>query len=632
LTLSALACLTLASCIFSPSTRDGINNIFDIPPPPYSGQPVTPPEGCYSQSFQQPEAQVTRKIDILFITDSSGSFNEERGAVADGIDSFVAALPPEVDYTVAVMLAHGSTSSYTGKLFQSSHLEPYVLASSSLTLAEIRTKLHDKLNNPPSDHDSDGGEEGLYALNRLFDDDRMALAQSQGFFRNDAAFVPIFLADENDICAVYPEGVTPVPDGDHLEIPAHARDCTRTIPAVMENGVVISPAYTETISPELVAQKITAHQMGRPWNISGVVYNNLDTVPVGGENEYGYGYMDAITVGHGLSVDMASGDYAPGLSDIGHLATVQLNLVTDVILERTGVLVSSIHVYVDGVEKSFVWHPETNTVHLNDPGHALSTIEITYCLAPPGVFEGCTQGSFTPKSSLTVGLATDTSDADSTNALVNAFHNGLGVDVTVYDDNQVIAGQPVTDGKTVMVLSRKVIGGAASAGFVNAMVSYMTGGGSVLAEFDGAALLFNEFSGVISPFTDHFATFMGLFSGSIAGGGALFPIVPASSMNVSDPADPIMANVPSTLSTGLRQAFVVTGMNESWLHVSGQFTSSQMNGLAPPGTYPAVLSGRCASNRVSVFTMTHLSALETNPDVQTMTRNALYWLIGQTPP
>ena len=60
----------------------------------------------------------------------------------------------------------------------------------------------------------DGGETGLFSLNKAMGNDEYQVAQDLGFFRDDAALVVIFVADEQDICAEYPDGILPVPDPD----------------------------------------------------------------------------------------------------------------------------------------------------------------------------------------------------------------------------------------------------------------------------------------------------------------------------------------------------------------------------------------------------------------------------------
>ncbi|MEK7692081.1 MAG: hypothetical protein AAB425_13790, partial [Bdellovibrionota bacterium] len=322
-------------------------------------------DSCSTQSFTQPKEQGTNKLDLLFVTDTSGSLDTERAEIADQIDAFVAALPNTVEYQIAVMMAHGSRSDHSGRLWKY-RSEPTVLNSETQTLSEIRSGLRDKLTNAKTDRHSDGGEEGLYSLHRGFDNGPFDSSKAKGFFRNDAALAVVFISDENDICAEYPKIVERVADPDGLEAPAYTRDC-------------VNPA----IKAETVLARLRNQQGDRPLLVAGVIYNNLDTVPRGGENEFGYGYSDIILQANGISVDMASADIAGGLRAIGELATVKLNLVTELTLDRSDFDLSTLAVTVDGVSSEFRYEPTTNQVQFLDPGHAGSAVSVSYCSVTP---------------------------------------------------------------------------------------------------------------------------------------------------------------------------------------------------------------------------------------------------------
>ena len=312
---------------------------------------------CFNHRFVQPEAVVTNKIDILFVTDTSGSLNNERQAVADGIDTFVAQLPAQVDYNVAVMLAHGHESSLYGKMYRSHHGEPHVLKSSEQSLEDIRSDLGRKLNNPTHHYAADGGEAGLYSLYGAFDAGRLADSKSKGFFRSDAALAVIFVADENDIC--YPGQVF---DGDHLEDPAFDR-------------------YCDGVDSSSVLARIAAEKGDNPTLIAGVVYNGETAVPNVGEDELGLGYLDIIAQAGGISVDLGGGDIEGDLADIGTLAAVKLELLTEFTLANTEIDEDSIEVSVDGQPVAYVYDETLNKVTLTEnAGGALSIVDINYCL------------------------------------------------------------------------------------------------------------------------------------------------------------------------------------------------------------------------------------------------------------
>ncbi len=320
---------------------------------------------CYQDRYDQPDVEITKKIDILFITDSSGSLDQEKAGIAAGIDSFVAQLPADVDFQIGVVLAHGSKSNYSGKLFKSARGDGYVLSNKSLSINTIRQQLAYKLTSQPTDNASDGGEEGLYSLTQMLNDNNYALAQSQGFFRADSALAIVFVADENDICAIYPAGIKPVVDPDGAEVTSKASDCGN-------------------VTHETVYSKLKMRRPTQPLLVSGMIYTNPLTVPAGGENEVGYGYTDIIKLNNDTAVDLASPDYAKGLATIGSLVTKKLNLMTSFKLKYDSVDPASIVVKVDNKVVKHTYVALTNEVQISatDAGMAKSVVLIDYCQKP----------------------------------------------------------------------------------------------------------------------------------------------------------------------------------------------------------------------------------------------------------
>lgn len=300
--------------------------------------------------FTQPPLNYNGKVDILFVIDTSGSLDNERGQIADNIDLFISQLPAQSDYNIAVLLAHSTLSSYSGKLYKKPNQNRYVLESSQMSISSIRSDLRVKITDTdrvqntsdlPSDSASDGGEEGLAALNNLLTPENIQLAQSRNFLRSDAALAVVFVSDENDICAIYPSGVTRVPDAQHTngieaELFAKDRDCT---------NVTATSVFT----------KLRALKMNLPLRVTGVIYTNPETTPLSGENEVGYGYTDIINLSQGLAVDIG-GNIALGLASIGQLVTNSMMLLTefnliqsDIIDCERQVIANSIQVTVDTV-------------------------------------------------------------------------------------------------------------------------------------------------------------------------------------------------------------------------------------------------------------------------------------------
>jgi hypothetical protein len=241
-----------------------------------------------------------------------------------------------------------------------------------------------------------------------------------------------------------------------------------------------------------------------------------------------------------------------------------------------------------------------------------------------GVDPICQAGEFAPKNSLVAGISIDPGEGSAPS--IESGLAAIGIETTEYTDAEIAAGKPVTDGVTVLILSRKVVLAGVDSAYVDGVRSFVAQGGSLLAEYDGAALLFDRYEGLNVSFTGHFSPSIGLFSGNIAGGGLLLPLT-FSSAFVIDSTHPIMLGVPTTLSTGLRAAFALSDYPSSWLSPLATFSASGSTGSIPAGTFPAVLAGRCGGGRVAILTMNHFSVIS-DPGVSTLVQNAVNWLIG----
>lgn len=353
-----------------------------VEPPPGQDQCEPAPATCFENVHTQPDAEYTRKIDLLFVTDTSGSLVNERSSIANGIDAFVQELPRDIDLRIGVMPAHGSKGSYAGKLIRSNN-EPYVLDFKQMDMATLRYWLVKKINAAPQDYYSDGGEEGLYSLQKSLEGSRLTTIRSQGFYRADAALAVVFVSDENDICARYPAGVKPVPDPEKQEAAAFKRDCA-------------------DITPESTLERLKAFQGDRPLLVSGIIYLPGTNYPRNGENEAGYGYLETIQLGNGVAIDLSGKRYHEGLATIGALVTKKLHLKTEFELSHQSDRIddSSLRVSIDGGLVPFHYVQSRNEVHLTDyAGLERSKVVIRYCLNPGDVHKlpiGCVDPDPTP--------------------------------------------------------------------------------------------------------------------------------------------------------------------------------------------------------------------------------------------
>lgn len=325
---------------------------------------VHPPlaQYCDEKTFYQPEAEISKKIDLLFIIDTSGSIYEERAQIGQGIDAFFDALPNDVDAQVAVMLGH--VGKYSGRLYRKKRGEDFVLSTQKHSINSIKEVLSQRMKYPKSERASDGGEAGIYSLNEALKPENIERMRDRGFLRDNAALVITFIADENDICFEYPEGLTPAYDGDFLEAPAFKK-------------------YCGDINHKTVYKKLTQTFNDRPLLVSGILYNENSVFPKRGENEIGHGYLDMIRLGNGVTVDLSTKRYHEGLDRIATLAVKKLHLNTAFKLNLNNIEVETMYVKVDGADVKFIYKPETSEVHLTDyAGKENSEVYIRYCEKP----------------------------------------------------------------------------------------------------------------------------------------------------------------------------------------------------------------------------------------------------------
>ncbi|MGE3973618.1 MAG: hypothetical protein AB7F59_03735 [Bdellovibrionales bacterium] len=334
--------------------------------------------GCNKKTIQQPQLKL-KKLDLLFVLDTSNSLFKERGAVAEGIDQFISKLPADIDFRIGVMAGHGSKSTLTGQLYKkASSSEPLVLNSSELSSQQLRLTLKDKLTQIPGDRLSDGGEMSMYSLNKAFDTMNVSKMKSAGFLREDAALAVIFFADENDICAQYPSGVKPKIDKQGQEN------------LIKKSGVCTG------ITALGIVKKIQSVKGKQPVALNGILYTDDRTIKNhdrsdawSEENEVGYGYTDMIRLSNGIVVDLAKGNYAEALSKIGEKVNMKLSTSLEIPLAARSkdysIRVES--VTMNGQELPRVGYEKENgynhaqeleSVHLlsGSPG---AMVEIEYC-------------------------------------------------------------------------------------------------------------------------------------------------------------------------------------------------------------------------------------------------------------
>jgi hypothetical protein len=310
-------------------------------------------EKCFTDTYTV-ASNPTGKVDVLFVVQTSDSIADERSYIASQIEAFVQTLPPTADFNIAVMLSHGSTSNWSGRLYRVNS-EPIVLKSKELSNTDIQTFLAQKLTQVVTDPDSGGGEEGLFSLfNGITTPSLLAESQSLGFFRADAALGIVFIADRRDICAVVPAGVPP--ETDPVKIEARIRDC-------------------EGLTAAGLTSRLHALKGTQDLQVSGIIYVD-QPVPAG--KEVGYGYTDMIALSPGVAIDIAHDNIPDGLASIAELAGQGSSIQTQFELTHDNVDPKTVKVTVNGVAATFTIEGNVVTITSNIPAGA--TIVIDYCL------------------------------------------------------------------------------------------------------------------------------------------------------------------------------------------------------------------------------------------------------------
>jgi RHS repeat-associated protein len=375
--------LLLTLCFFASSCNDSSDSkVTDKLDDSFSTDEKPGDVQVSSQSFKDyhkiDSDKIIRKLDILLVPDTSSSIKEERANIARGFHNLLNSLPPDVDYNIGVLLAHGPNSNVVGKLYKKNN-EPTVLKSEDLEIEQIKTYLDLKIHKPKEDGASDGGEMGMYALLESLKPENLNLIKSQGLFRSDAALAVVFIADEQDICAKFPDGVTPVVDKQNGERKMFVKHCIEEVVRWQDVNIG-SSEYTYKITPELVHTKLTEVYGSNRLVVGGVIYNENSILPVGNEDEIGYGYKEIIELAGGISIDLATGEYGDGLSKIGRLAGISEGIIEDTFILKTQYTdSSSIKVYLDGVEfLDWTFDEGTQSITLAKDRDLLSLISIEY--------------------------------------------------------------------------------------------------------------------------------------------------------------------------------------------------------------------------------------------------------------
>lgn len=282
LNILLLLSFLLTSCV--PSTeedaeiKEGLDDSFVVSE---GAQTEPPAPSCYKDVYEVPRESITRKLDILIIPDTSSSIKEERRKIAEGFDYFIGALPQGVDFNIGVILGHSKNSNKSGKLYKKNSSDPLVLKSNELSLPKIKESLSLKIHKPKTDGYSDGGEMGMASLLNALEGVNLQNLKDNGLLRDDAALAVIFVADEQDICAKAPEGITFKKDPQNGERKSFVKYCIDE--EISWKEVTIGGDYTYKITPKILLNKLKEIKGDMPLVVGGVLYDELSTIPTVGD-------------------------------------------------------------------------------------------------------------------------------------------------------------------------------------------------------------------------------------------------------------------------------------------------------------------------------------------------------------
>jgi hypothetical protein len=328
----------------------------DLNPPP------VPVDGtCQPRPLQVENA--TRKLDILFVMDTSASLRGghnhvvggELAELARGMKNFIANLDDQTDYRIAVLPAHGPGSPYHGKLWSYNSRDPLVIDYKKYydrekrrggSDADVRARvgatvgkiLEKKLIAMPVDHTDAQGEAMMLSLYDVITKDSLRnRIIREGFFRKDSHLAIVTMTDEQDVCYDYAgTGFSPrlktYTDAKTKKTstqadPHETRFLNEVCKKAGAGGVPLTPALVDQALRDLTNNRFT---------FTGVIYTNNGNgrdVPVKlgnqDDDEMGHGIFDLIQMSSGRMADLdkvnRSEPFGQELGSFGELAQFNMS-------------------------------------------------------------------------------------------------------------------------------------------------------------------------------------------------------------------------------------------------------------------------------------------------------------------
>ena len=341
-----------------------------------SGGPTCGPDQILKWTFVQPDILKPQSLDILIIMDTSSSLNGKRAHLASVLPDFLSKLPPQIDFRLSVMLAHGGASPFAGRLY-SARNSPLVLDSKVLAINTIQAFLTQTLESPVLDADEANGEALMYSLKESLKPDRLAEIRSNGFYREDAALSLIFITDENDICFPpehnsYTQFPDFVPSNGNIEAVAFQKYCR-------------SSSQSTSNTPELLYSQLRSFKQKASLTLAGIVHIDPALIPKGSgiEDSIGHGILELLAQApSSVGIDIEKSSYSEGLATLGTAVSTELNLMNQFGLSgNSPIRQNSLQTKVDGKQVEFQYNALNRQVQIQktDAGQSGSFIEVTAC-------------------------------------------------------------------------------------------------------------------------------------------------------------------------------------------------------------------------------------------------------------
>lgn len=306
-----------------------------------------------TDSFLQPAASSTNKVDILLVVHNTNSFEQTAlSAITSGLDTFLQNLPPNADYRISTISALNSNlDSDAGKV-------DVVLSSGQ---SNIQQALNSSLQNLT--RGKSHGETGLSALQGALTT-QLAYNRNRGALRPAASLAVFFLANESDLCSGH---IDQLDGSDEIE------PCLNSTP--LETSISIEKYLSTNNINSAIIGAVT------PLAID-------PTKKISNELEIGYGYIDLANIFHSkilIELQSAATALSQGIAVTSTLVSRVLNTRTDFQLSRTNVDPNSVVVRVGSGNKTIPANEVSlvaNAIHISDAsiaGMSGDNVNVTYC-------------------------------------------------------------------------------------------------------------------------------------------------------------------------------------------------------------------------------------------------------------